>query len=86
MAQLARKGRVEGNYEDLLPENMLQISRFSQRFLIRLQFYFGFLDLVVVKCSDVSEGCTAFLSRTIKLPYFDAPVTDGNIYLQYSAP
>jgi hypothetical protein len=40
----------------------------------------------VVKYSDVSEGRTAFNFRTIKLPCFDAPVTGGNIYLQYSTP
>jgi hypothetical protein len=59
---------------------------FSQRLLIGLQFYFGFLDLVVVKYSDVSEGRTAFIFRTIKLPCCDASVTGGNIYLQYSTP
>jgi hypothetical protein len=38
------------------------------------------------KYADVSEGRTAFTFRTIKLPCFGAPVTDGNIYLQYRTP
>jgi hypothetical protein len=41
---------------------------------------------VVDKYFDVSEGRTAFIFRTIKLPCFDAPVTDGNVYLQYRTP
>jgi hypothetical protein len=40
----------------------------------------------VVKCTDVSEERTAFLFRTFKLPCFAAPVTGGNIYLQYMTP
>ena len=53
--------------------------RFSQRLLIRWQFYFGFVYRVAVKCSDVSEGRTAFLLRTNKLPSLEAPVMGGNI-------
>jgi hypothetical protein len=59
-----KKNRVEQNWEDIL----LEILSFSQRILLRLRFSLGFLELVVVKCSDVSEGHTRFLFRTILLP------------------
>jgi len=44
-------------------------------------FLLGFLDLVVVKYFDVSEGRTAFPFRTIELPSLDAPVRGGNFYV-----
>jgi hypothetical protein len=40
MAKLSRRSRVEGKCENLLVENNLKISSFSQRLLFRLQFSF----------------------------------------------
>jgi hypothetical protein len=40
MAKLSRRSRVEEKCENLLVENIFKMSSFSQRLLIRLQFYF----------------------------------------------
>jgi len=48
--------------------------------LTRAQFSLVFLDCVIVKCPDVSEEPPAFLFRTIKLHFLDAPVM-GEIFM-----
>ena len=62
-------------------ENMLKFPGFLKGFWSDYGFLLGFLDRVVLKCLDVSEGRTTFLFRIIKLPCLDSSVTGVNMYV-----
>jgi len=51
---------------------LIEVFRFSLLLLFKWWYYFGFLDYVVIKCSDISEEHSSSVLKVTELVKLDA--------------